>query len=113
MLELPLIQMTSRPDVWWDKWFSHQGMGSPSGKNFYVDDYPAAIEASETLGAALAIYPIELPLIASGRVEAPFPPLGPMDEAIYAVYLAPQKHNPGIRAFIEWLRRQLLAMGRV
>jgi len=112
MLDMPLVQMTSRPDVWWHQWFSQKGLGTPTGKKVYVDDYPAAIEASEAFGAALALYPIEAPLIASGRVEAPFPPLGPTDEAIYAVYPAPQKDNAGIRAFSDWLRKQLLAMGQ-
>jgi LysR family glycine cleavage system transcriptional activator len=112
LLDMPLVQMTTRPDAWWKLWLSHKGLGSPTGKQVYVDDYPAAIEAAETLGAALAMYPIEIPLIESGRVEAPFEPIGPLDEAIYAVYPEPQKNNAGIRVFIEWLRAQLLAMGQ-
>lgn len=108
--QIPLVQMTSRPDAWWNLWFSHKGLGASTGKQVYVDDYPAAVEAAETLGAALALYPIEIPLIKSGRVEAPFEPIGPLDEAIYAVYPEPQRDNAGIRAFIEWLRLQLHAM---
>lgn len=112
MMNMPLVQMTSRPDAWWKLWLSQKGLGSSTGKQIYVDDYPAAIEAAETLGAALAMYPIEVPLIESGRVEAPFEPSGPLEEAIYAVYPEPQKNNAGIRAFIEWLRRQLHAMDK-
>jgi LysR family glycine cleavage system transcriptional activator len=110
VLKMPLVQMTSRPTAWWDLWFSQTGLGNPSGKQFYVDDYPAAIEASETLGAALGLAPIEASLISSGRVESPFPPIGPMDEAIYAVYPLAQKNNPSVRAFIDWLREQLHAL---
>lgn len=111
VLNIPYIQMTGRPDAW-RLWFAQLGSGNytPTGKAFHVDDYPAAIEAAETLGAALALIPLENPLIHSGRVEAPFPAIGPLDESIYAVYPESQKSRPVIRTFVDWLLKELRSL---
>lgn len=101
----PLIHMTERPQAWL-QWFEITGFGDPTGKQYYLDDYPSAMDAAESLGAMLALMPIEAPLISSGRVEAPFPPLGPLDESIYAVYHESNKDSEAIRSFIDWLQVQ-------
>lgn len=109
--EVPVIHMSGRPHAW-ERWFSQTGLGEPCGRQYHVDDYPAAIQAAESLGAALALYPIETPLITEGRLEAPFPPAGPLDEAIYAVYPQRWQYSPSAQAFIQWLREQLATMGQ-
>lgn len=106
----PLVHMTGRPDSW-PRLFAQLGLPPPTGEAYYVDDYPAAIEAAETLGAALAVLPLEKPLIDSGRVTAIGPALGPMPEAIYAVMLAEKQATPAIQAFLAWLRTQLASLG--
>lgn len=105
----PLIHMTERPQTW-PKWFEVTGFGDPIGKQYYLDDYPSAMDAAESLGAMLALMPIEEPLINSGRVEAPFPALGPLDESIYAVYHERNSDNLAIRSFIDWLQLQFNAL---
>ena len=107
----PLIHMTERPKTW-PKWFEATGFGDPVVKQYYLDDYPSAMDAAESLGAMLALMPIEAPLINSGRVEAPFPALGPLDESIYAVYHESNKDNQAVRSFIDWLQLQFNALIR-
>lgn len=102
MAQIPLVHMAERPGAW-QRWFDQLGLPAHEGPAYNVDDYPAAIQAAETLGAALALYPIEQPLITAGRVEAPFPPVGPLDEAIYAVYPKGRDLSSDARAFISWI----------
>lgn len=105
--QLPLIQMTERPDSW-QRFFDIAGLGEPKPQQqFFVDDYPAAIEAAETLGAALAVVPLEQPLLDSKRLAAPWPAVGPLPEAVYAVYRKEDAGRADIAAFLDWLRTQL------
>lgn len=105
--EAPLVHMTERPETW-PQFFALRGWGPPRpAREYHVDDYPAAIEAAETLGAALAVLPLEQPLLASGRVVAVGDPVGPLPEAMYAVMLAERRDDPAIAAFLDWLGRQL------
>lgn len=100
---LPMINMTARPNAW-QRWFSTMGLGEPAPETIYnLDDYPSAVEAAKSLGAALAIMPIERTLIDSGAVIAPFPPVGPLEESIYALVKPADANNPLIQAFIQWL----------
>lgn len=110
LTQAPLIHMTGRPDTW-PRLFAQLGLPAPAGEAYYVDDYPAAIEAATTLGAAVAVLPIEKPLLASGRVVAIGPPLGPLPEAVYAVMPEDRRDDPAIRAFLAWLVRKIDALG--
>lgn len=103
---MPVIAMDERPEAW-HRLFTDMGLAPHQGKRFHVDDYPAAIEAAETLGAALALWPLEKTLLNQGRVEVPFPPQGPIDEAVYAVYPPHKADLPGLRDFIDWITRCL------
>lgn len=109
---MPRIEMSGRPESW-QQWFRQTGLYRQQATDapvFHVDDYPAAIQAAETLGAALALYPVENSLISSGRLESPFPPMGPLPEAIYAVWPARLNDEPVVRAFIDWVREQLQSL---
>lgn len=106
LVHVPLVHMTGRPDSW-ARYFAELGLGKPTpAAEFFVDNYPAAVEAAESLGATLAVLPLEKPLIDSGRVQAVGPEL-PLPEAMYAVMLTERQQEPAIRAFLDWLRQQL------
>lgn len=109
LVDAPLVHMTSRPDSW-PRLFAQLGLPAPRGQAWYVDDYPAAIEAATTLGVALAVMPLEKPLLASGRVVAIGPELGPLPEAMYAVMPAGREDAPAIRALLDWLRQQIASL---
>lgn len=107
LADLPLVHMTSRPDAW-TRYFQLAGMPPPSGGEAYmVDDYPAAVEAAETLGVALAILPLEQPLLDSQRLAAPWPPVGPMPEAVYAVVRDQASERQDVQDFLHWLKLEL------
>lgn len=101
---VPLVHMSARPGAW-QRWFSELGLGKPQPEQeFQLDDYPAAIEAAKTLGGALALFPVELPLLKSGQVIAPVPQFGPLDESVCAVYRPEDAENPSVRMLIDWIR---------
>jgi LysR family glycine cleavage system transcriptional activator len=107
---LPLIHMTERADTW-PHFFAITGLGpSTTDKQFFVDDYPAAIEAAETVGVALAILPLEQPLLDSQRLAAPWPAFGPVPEAVYAVRRKDQTDRKDIDTFLKWLKTQLASL---
>lgn len=110
LLHMPLVHMTGRPQSW-ALYFAQLGLGTPApAREYHVDDYPAAVEAAETLGAALALLPLEKPLIDSGRVTAVGPALGPLPEALYAVMRPGEEADTALRAFLDWLRGELAAL---
>lgn len=99
---IPLVHMQARPTAW-AQWFEGAELGTPTPDNeYFLDDYPSAIEAAKHLGAALALMPIEQPLVDSGEVIALGTPY-PIDDAVYAVYKPEDKDNPIIQAFVHWL----------
>lgn len=103
LVDVPLIHMSERPGAW-QKVFDELNLGESTSKQIYLDDYPSAMDAAETLGAMLALMPVESLLIDSGRLEAPFPQLGPLDEGIYAVYDADNPQLNEINCFVGWLQ---------
>lgn len=108
LVTVPLVNMTSRPESW-DDWFRSRNLVSKAENIFFVDDYPAAIEASKSLGAALAIMPVEKSLVDSGQVVAPYESNeeDKLNESIYAVYRSQDEGNQVIQAFIKWVKTLL------
>ena len=103
LARMPLIHMTSRPNTW-AQFFASTGLGPPQPeREYHVDDYPAAIEAAEHLGAALAMVPLEQPLLDSARVVAPLGRFGPLAEGIYAVWPEKTELEQATSAFVQWL----------
>jgi len=106
LAQAPLVHMTERPESW--SWYlADLGIAETPDASFHVDDYPAAIEAGQSVGVALALMPLEASLLASGRVVAVGPRRGPLPGAIHAVMLEEKRHDPAIEAFVTWLRAQL------
>lgn len=104
LARMPLIHMTERPEAW-PRFFRQTGLGpAEPAREYHVDDYPAAVDAAETLGVALAVLPPEQPLLDSHRLAAPFPPMGPMDEAIHAVWPENSSLPGAIERFLAWLQ---------
>jgi len=107
LARVPLIQMTERPDAW-QRYFEALGLGTAeTSQQYFVDDYPAAIEAAETIGVALALLPLEQPLLDSQRLAAPWPAQGPMPEAVYAVMRKQDRSRSDISSFLHWLKARL------
>ncbi len=104
---LPLIHMTERGDMWaW--YFAEFGLAPPDPpQEFWFTDYPTAVDAAETIGAALALLPLERPLITGGRVVTVGPVAGPLQQALYAVMREEDVDDPGINAFLDWLTGRL------
>ena len=101
--QVALIHMTNRPDSW-QQYFALRGEPMPTpARQYHVDDYPAAIEAAQTLGVALALAPLEQPLIDSGRLVAPWPASGPLPEAVHALWREDSDRRDQINAFLDWL----------
>lgn len=106
----PLVHMSERAQSW-PLLLGQLGLvRDAAARDFHVDDYPAAIEAAQTLGVALAVLPLEKPLLDSGRVTAVGPAIGPLPEAMYAVMLAERQADPAIAAFLAWLETRLAAL---
>ena len=101
--KMPLIHMSERPNTW-NRWFKERELDPPLGKQHFLDDYPSAIQAAESVGAMLALIPLENELIKNGRLEAPFSAFGPIEESIYAVYKADSIKIEAIETFISWLK---------
>jgi len=111
MRRVPIIQMSQSPGVW-TRWINESGLEIRlEGKQHVVDNYPSAIQAAETLGAMLAMMPIETELVREGRLETPFPPVGPIEKSIYAVYKRDSARMASIRLFIDWLKDEVRALG--
>lgn len=110
LAQLPLIQMTERPDAW-QRYLAMAGLGESAGQaEYFVDDYPAAIEAAQTLGVALAVLPLEQPMLDSERLVAPWPPMGPLPEAVYAVIRDSARERDDVACFLHWLKAQLASL---
>ncbi len=98
--------MSQTPDAW-PRWFAQAGWPAFESKELVVDNYPSAIQAAESVGAMLALMPLESALVRNGRLEAPFPAVGPIDEGIYAVYKADSSKQNSIFLFVSWIKDAL------
>ena len=109
MRDVPLVTMSQSPDAW-DRWFQYSGIALPQGKQHVLDNYPSAIQAAESVGAMLALMPLEKELVEAGRLEAPIPVTGPIDEAIYAVFKNETGKSKAIDVFVSWLQEEFLLL---
>lgn len=106
LVHAPLIHMTSRPDAW-RLALSFMGLSSiEKQKAIYVDDYPAAIDAANNLGVALALTPIENSLIKNGQLVAIGPAVSGYGE-VYAVTKQGRLQEAPIQIFLVWLNKLL------
>ena len=109
ILNAPLIHMSKRPDAW-ARWFQNENWGSSQGKQHILDDYPTAIQAAEFLGATVALMPLEKELVTSSCLETPFPAVGPISEAVYAVYQPDNIKRESIQSFIQWIKEEVVKL---
>jgi LysR family glycine cleavage system transcriptional activator len=104
---VPLVHTDSTPESW-HRWSQASGLPIPNpDREYHFSDYPATIEAAKSLGGAIAVMPIEKQLLQRKLVVAPFPPWGPVEEKVYAVYRPADNNNPAIASFIEWIKNLL------
>ncbi len=107
-INLPLVHMMARKESW-PLWFAHHGIEDVKpDKEYYLDDYPAAMEACKTLGGALALMPMEKHFLNSGQVIAPYPQMGPLPEGLYICTRTRDKDNDSIQQLVTWLKAQVI-----
>lgn len=112
LVHAPLIHMTSRPESW-QLALSALGLTADSKSkigiqtdDFYVDDYPASIEAAYNLGVVLALIPIENSAIRAKQLIPVGPIIGQYSE-VYAVTKKGRLAEPAIQIFLKWLQNHL------
>lgn len=104
ILELPLIDISSLDNVW-ERWCNEYGMSSPQvSKRLSFTRYDDAIQAaSEGLGLALAMLPIENNALAMGQLVQPFSNTLMYDHKLLGVYRSADAHRHEITCFLDWL----------
>ena len=106
LLQLPLLDPE---DPWWEDWFAAAGVAytKPVRRERLGMQALAASAAMAGQGIALlsrALYAMEL---AEGRLVQPFNLLVKSDMSFYLVYPEARRNVPKIRAFREWILREV------
>lgn len=101
---LPLIDLSYMDDVWL-QWSIATGTTLTQNKRVLsFNDYDSSINAaSQGLGLALAIFPIEISKVNSNTLVTPFSEFVPFQRGLYAVYREEDINRHDIRCFIDWL----------
>jgi len=108
-----LINVSARPGAW-ARWLSIVGLaGLKPKRELTFDTVPAALEAaSRGHGVTLGMSPLvwESPSIAS--LVVPFAPKVEADSAYYLVHRKADRSRPEVRAFVDWIAKEMAAFAR-
>jgi len=108
-----LIHVSARPGAW-ERWLSIVGLkGLKPKRHLTFDTVPAALEAaSRGHGVTLGMSPLvwESPTVTS--LVVPFPQKVEADSAYYLVHRKADRSRPEIRAFVEWIAKEMAAFAR-
>jgi LysR family glycine cleavage system transcriptional activator len=101
---LPLIDLSYMDDVW-SQWSKATGtLLTQTKRSLTFSDYDSSINAaSQGLGLALGIFPIENSKINNNSLITPFNEFVPFKRDLYAVYREEDANRHDIRCFINWL----------
>ncbi|MFY8350974.1 LysR substrate-binding domain-containing protein [Pseudoalteromonas sp. SSM20] len=101
---LPLIDLSYMDDVW-SQWSKATGtLLTQTKRSLTFSDYDSSINAaSQGLGLALGIFPIENSKINNNTLTTPFNEFVPFKRDLYAVYREEDANRHDIRCFINWL----------
>jgi LysR family glycine cleavage system transcriptional activator len=108
LARLPLLAHPS-----WPQWFEQAGAGGRQLK-FYPDEYPThdldATAAVAGVGVALLSPVIFAPLLAEGKLAAPFA-MEIREQAAHYVLRHPGEDRPAVLSFIRWLKTEARESG--
>ncbi len=101
---LPLIDLSYMDDVWL-QWATATGTTLTQNKRVLsFNDYDSSINAaSQGLGLALGIFPIENSKVNNNTLVTPLSEFVPFQRGLYAVYREEDSNRHDIRCFINWL----------
>lgn len=102
--QLPLIDLSYMDDIW-QQWSDAMGVKLTNPKRAITfSDYDSSITAaSQGVGLALAMFPIESQHLVHNTLVKPFGESIPFQRALYAVYREEDKERHDINCFINWL----------
>ncbi|MDZ4868293.1 MAG: LysR substrate-binding domain-containing protein [Alphaproteobacteria bacterium] len=108
-----LINVSARPGAW-ARWLEIMGVGGLKAKReLTFDTVPAALEAaSRGHGVTLGMSPLvwESPSVAS--LVVPFASKVDADSAYYLVHRKADRSRPEVRAFVDWIAKEMAAFAR-
>jgi LysR family glycine cleavage system transcriptional activator len=101
--ELPLVGLSEMPDAW-PRWARAAGLKSfePSQEIFFGSYEDTLAAAQEGLGLALALFPLETPLVTSGQLAAPLPVRLPQPDGVYLVCRKGEESRSDFDLFRAW-----------
>jgi LysR family glycine cleavage system transcriptional activator len=106
---VPLIDLTYLDDIW-RHWASVMSVELVSDKRpIAFSDYNAAISAaSQGVGLALAMFPLENVQERGSIIVRPFKEKLPFSQSLYAVYRKEDSERHDIHCFLKWLKSSKL-----
>lgn len=108
-----LINVSARPDAW-DRWLKAAGVGSLKAKReLTFDTVPAALEAAARgHGVTLGMSPLVWESPAAAQLVVPFAAEVDADASYYVVHRKADRARPEIRAFVDWITKEMAAFER-
>lgn len=108
-----LIHVTARPSAW-PRWLKEVGVGDLKPKrDISFDTVPAALEAAARgHGVTLGMSPLVWEAPAIANLVVPFAPRVEADSSYYVVHRKADRARPEIRAFVDWLMKEMAAFAR-
>lgn len=102
--QVPLIDMSSLEGIW-QRWSSKVGINTIEPSNqLSFNNYDYALQAAtQGLGVALAMLPIENQALRTGLLVQPFALATKYDNDLYGVYRSDDKERHDIQCFLDWL----------
>ena len=105
-----LIHVSARPEAW-PQWLERAGVGGlKARRNLSFDTVPAALEAcAQGHGVALGMHPLVWEAPVAKDLVVPF--AAPVDSgsSYYLVHRRADGNRPEVKAFVDWLTREMNA----
>lgn len=108
-----LINVSARPDAW-ERWLKAAGAGGLKAKReLTFDTVPAALEAAARgHGVTLGMSPLVWESPAAAQLVVPFAVEVEADASYYVVHRKADRARPEIRAFVDWITKEMAAFER-
>ena len=105
-----LIHVTARPGAW-DEWLASAGVGKLKPKReISFDTIPATLDAAARgRGVALGMHPLVWEAAIAKDLVVPFSPPTKSGSSYYVVHRRADGARPEVRAFVDWLVKEMAA----